>query len=322
MTAPLWAWPALSLFLLAMLAVDLWAFHRPDRAVSSKQAALKSAFWVSLGLAFTGLVWALLGGRAAGEYLTGFLIEYSLSVDNLLVFAIILAAFAVPDVLQHRVLLFGIFGALVLRALFILAGTALISQFHWTIYVLGAFLIVTGLRMTRTGHAEIDPERSRALRLARRLLPITSGFRAQHLFVREQGRVFGTPLLAAVVAVMATDVVFAMDSVPAIFSITLDPFIVFSANAFALLGLRTLYFLLAGLVLRFTYLQLAVAALLVLVGIKMLLRDLIDVPIWLSLAVIGATLLIAIMASIGADRKGRHSSSMRPVGVRGRRPVG
>lgn len=316
MTVPLWAWPSLATFVLAMLAFDLLLFRRRPREISLREAAIWSALWLALGLAFGLLVWRWLGPQAAGEYLAGYLVEYSLSMDNLFVFAVILSAFAVPVLAQHRVLLFGIVGALVFRLLFILAGSTLITRFHWAIYVFGAFLVVTGIRMGRPRQGEPNPERNPVLALIRRVLPISERSRFERFFVREDGRLKGTALLVVVAALATTDVIFAVDSVPAIFAITLNPFIVFSATAFALLGLRTLYVLLAGMLRRFVYLQAGLAVLLVLVGIKMLVSDLYQVPIWVSLAVIVSTLAVAILASLLQSRNvgpGRPDR-MQPVG--------
>ncbi len=281
MTAPLWGWGALAGFVLVALAVDLVLFRRTDRPISVKQAAIVSGAWLALGLGFAGVLWGRLGTEKAAQYLAGYLVEYSLSVDNLFVFAVIMTAFAVPLGAQHRVLMVGVVGALIVRAVFILAGTALIARFHWLLYLFGAFLVVTGIRMTRS-RAEPEPQRNPVVRLL-------------------AARV--TPLAAAVIAVAVTDVVFALDSVPVIFGLTLDPFIVFSANAFALLGLRTLYFLLAALLRRFTFLQAGIALLLVLAGTKMLLSDIVHVPIWLALIAIAGILLSAILASHVSARR-------------------
>jgi len=314
MTVPFWAWPSLSTFVLAMLAFDLFLFRRRPREISLREAAIWSAVWLGLGLAFGLVIWRWLGPQAAGEYLAGYLVEYSLSIDNLFVFAVILSAFAVPVLAQHRVLLFGIVGALVFRLLFILAGSTMITRLHWVIYVFGTFLVVTGIRMGRPRQGKPNPERNPVLQLIRRVLPISAHSRFERFFVREDGRLKGTALLVAVAALATTDVMFAVDSVPAIFAITLNPFIVFSATAFALLGLRTLYVLLAGMLRRFAYLQAGLAVLLVLVGIKMLVSDLYHVPIWVSLGVIVSTLAVAILASL------LQSRNAMPIDAR-RRPV-
>src|SRR3712207_5931875 len=233
-----------------------------------REAAAWSGVWVTLGLAFGGLVWAWKGGTAAGEYLAGYLIEKSLSVDNIFVFALIFAYFAVPAAYQHRVLFWGVLGAIFFRAIFIAAGAALLSTFHWIIYVFGAFLVLTGIKMARHQGDGVHPERNPALRLLRRFLPLTGEYHGQRFLVRLDGRLWATPLLAVLVVVETTDVIFAVDSIPAIFAITRDPFLVFTSNAFAILGLRSLYFALAGLMDKFHYLKVALAVLLGVVGGK------------------------------------------------------
>jgi tellurite resistance protein TerC len=268
----MWAWAAVVAFILGLLALDLLVFHRDAHAVTTGEAAAWSAVWITLGLAFAGLLWVTLGGVAAGEYLGGYLIEKSLSVDNIFVFALLFSYFRVPPAYQHRVLFWGVLGALLLRAVFIGAGAALIDNFHWTVYVFGAFLVVTGVKMARHGDAEVHPDRNPFLRLVRRVIPMTPDYRGQGFFVRRAGRRLATPLLAVLVVVETTDVLFAVDSIPAIFAVTTDPFLVFTSNAFAILGLRSLYFLLAGMVERFVHLKLGLAAVLVFVGAKMLAR--------------------------------------------------
>ncbi len=297
-----WVWGAFVAFVIGLLALDLLVFHRQAHVVSFREAAAWSVVWVALGLSFAGLVWAWQGTTAAGEYLAGYLIEKSLSVDNIFVFALIFAYFGVPAAYQHRVLFWGIFGAIVFRALFIALGAALLGAFHWVIYLFGAFLVLTGLKMARQDDEAVHPERNPALRLLGRLLPITPAYHGARLVVRRDGRLWATPLLAVLVVVETTDVIFAIDSIPAIFAVTRDPFLVFTSNAFAILGLRALYFLLAGAMSRFTYLKLGLAALLVFVGGKMLLSDFVDVPVWASLLVIAAILTTAVLASLYAGR--------------------
>jgi tellurite resistance protein TerC len=303
-----WVWVAFGAFIVGLLALDLFVFHRKPHALSLREAATWSVVWVSLGLAFTGVIWVWQGGTAAGEYLAGYLIEESLSVDNLFVFALIFAYFGVPAAYQHRVLFWGIFGAIVFRALFIAAGVALLDAFHWIIYLFGAFLVLTGVKMARHRDDAVHPERNLALRLLGRVLPITPAYHGAHLLVRLDGRLWATPLLAVLVVVETTDIVFAVDSIPAVFAVTREPFLVFSSNAFAILGLRALYFLLAGMLGRFKYLKVGLGALLVFVGGKMLLSDIYHVPIWASLLVIATILTTAVLASLWADR-GRASPS-------------
>lgn len=298
-----WEWPGLLAFIAALLAVDLFVFHRTNRRTSFKEAAVWTAIWIGVGLSFAIVVWARLGSVAAGQYLAGYLVEYSLSVDNLFVWALLISYFAVPAAHQHRVLLFGVLGAIAFRVIFILVGTALISHLHWVSYVFAAFILLTGLRMARHVEGEIHPDRNPVLRLIRAVLPVTSEYRSEKLLVREQGRLAVTPLLVALVMVATMDVVFAVDSIPAIFAITLDPFVVFSSNAFAVLGLRALYFLLSETMRRFAYLKLGLATLLAFVGTKMLLKDIYEVPIAASLLVIILIIAAAILASVWVERR-------------------
>jgi tellurite resistance protein TerC len=286
------------------LALDLFVFHRRAHAVSMREAAIGTAVWVTLGLAFGGLVWAWQGPTAAGEYLAGYLIEKSLSVDNVFVFALLFSYFGVPAAYQHRVLFWGVVGAIVLRAIFIAAGAALLESVGWVIYIFGGLLVLTGLKMAFRRHDQVHPEHNPLLRLVRRVVPIMSEYRGQRFFVREGGRLLATPLFAVLIAVETTDVVFAVDSIPAIFAITRDPFLVLTSNVFAILGLRALYFLLAGLIHRFVYLKYGLAAILVFVGAKMLLTDVYHLPIWLSLGVIAALVTASVIASLRATGAG------------------
>jgi tellurite resistance protein TerC len=297
-TVHLWIWGAFLAFILAMLAVDLLVFHRRPHEVSTREALAWSAVWVTLGIAFAGVVWAWQGGEAAGQYLAGYLIEKSLSVDNVFVFALLLSYFAVPAKHQHRVLFWGVLGALVLRAVFIAGGAALLDAFHWMIYVFGGFLVITGIRMAVQRENAARPERNRTFRLMRRAVPMTDGYRGGRFFVREAGRLLATPLLAVLVVVDVTDVVFAVDSIPAIFAVTRDTFLVFTSNAFAILGLRALYFVLADAMERFSYLKLGLSIILAFVGVKMAVSDLVHVPIPLSLGAIAGVLGAAIAASL------------------------
>jgi tellurite resistance protein TerC len=287
-----------------LLALDLCVFHRQAHVVSMREAAAWTGVWVVLGLAFGGVVWAWQGPTAAGEYLAGYLIEKSLSVDNVFVFALLFSYFAVPAAYQHRVLFWGVIGAIVLRAAFIAAGAALLESFHWVIYVFGGLLVLTGLKMALKRQGEMHPERNPVLRLARRVVPVLSEYRGQKFFVRERGRLVGTPLLAVLLAVETSDVIFAVDSIPAIFAVTREPFLVLTSNVFAILGLRALYFLLAGMMHRFVYLKYGLAAILVFVGAKMLLTDFYELPIWASLAAIAAVVAISVIASLRATRTG------------------
>ena len=300
MDVPIWAWAAVIGAILAMLLLDLLVFHRDAHEVTTREAAVSSAIWVSIGLAFGVVICIDYGATAGGEYYAGYLIEKSLSIDNIFVFAMLLGYFAVPAALQHRVLFWGVLGALVFRAIFIAAGAALLESFHWTIYVFGVFLVLTGIRMARHDETEVHPERNPMLKLLRRVTPITTEYHGQRFFVKDGAKRLATPLLAVLIAIETTDVLFAVDSIPAIFAITEEPFLVFTSNAFAILGLRALYFLLAGMISRFTYLKVGLAAVLVFVGAKMLLTDVFHLPVYASLLVIASVLTVSIVASLRA----------------------
>jgi tellurite resistance protein TerC len=290
-------WGAFVAFILAMLAIDLFVFHRDAHEVSFREAAIWSAVWVAMGLGFAGFLWVWQGPDVTGEYLAGYLIEKSLSIDNIFVFALIFGYFAVPSRYQHRVLFWGVVGALVFRAVFIAAGAALLENFHWTIYVFGAFLVITGIRMARSSEVHVDPANNPVLRVFRRVVPVTDDYDGQRMLTRRAGRWMATPLLAVLVIVETTDVVFAVDSIPAIFAVTDETFLVFTSNAFAILGLRALYFLLAGMIGRFRYLRFGLAAVLAFVGAKMLLADVWKTPIWVSLGIIVVTIGMSVLIS-------------------------
>jgi tellurite resistance protein TerC len=293
-----WAWAAVIAFIVGMLLIDLLVFHKNAHTVSTKEAASWSIVWVAISLAFGGVIWLTMGGTEAGEYIGGYLIEKSLSVDNIFVFALIFGFFAVPAELQHRVLFWGVFGALVFRAIFIAVGSALLTNFHWTIYVFGAFLVFTGFRMAFHKDTEIHPEHNPVLKLLRRAMPMTNDYQGQHFVVKQAAKWVATPLLAVLVVVETTDIIFAVDSIPAIFAVTDNAFLVFTSNAFAILGLRALYFLLAGMIGRFTYLKVGLAAVLVFVGAKMLLTDVWHIPIYASLLAIVVMLGTSVLVSL------------------------
>ncbi len=295
-----WMWGAFVGFILAMLALDLLVLNREAHEVSMREAGIWSGVWIGLALAFGALIWAEWGPAAGGQYLAGYLIEKSLSVDNIFVFALIFGYFAVPARYQHRVLFWGVLGALVFRAIFIAAGATLLEQFHWMIYVFGAFLVFTAVRMASAHTQHTDPGKNPVLRLMRRTVPMTETYAGPRFTVREGGRRLATPLLAVLVVVETTDIVFAVDSIPAIFAVTDDTFLVFTSNAFAILGLRALYFLLAGLIDRFRYLKTGLAVVLGFVGAKMLLTDVVHIPIWISLVAIACILGVAVAASLRA----------------------
>jgi tellurite resistance protein TerC len=302
MDVPFWAWAAVLAVIVTMLAVDLFA-HRTAHVVSVREAALWSALWVGLGLGFGAVVWWAYGAQAGGEYYAGYLIEKSLAVDNVFVFALIFTYFAVPREYQHRVLFYGVLGALVFRAIFIAGGAVLIENFAWILYVFGAFLVYTGWKMFRHRDDQLDPSRNPVLRWVRKRVPSTEEYHGQKFWVRSAGRWVATPLFFVLVMVETTDIIFAVDSIPAIFAVTQEPFLVFTSNAFAILGLRAMYFLLADLMHRFVFLKAGLAVILVFVGIKMLLLDVWKVPIWLSLTVIAASIAVAVVASLRATRE-------------------
>jgi tellurite resistance protein TerC len=349
---------AFNVGVLAILALDLGVFNRKAHAPSVKEAAAWSSVWISLSLGFAGVVYWQMGGQAALEFLTGYVIEYSLSIDNIFVILLIFSYFRIPDKYQHRVLFWGILGALLMRGAMIAAGAFLIARFHWIIYVFGAFLVFTGIRMATHDDSDIEPEANPILRLVRRLVPVTHDYRGQHFFVREapapgmpatlmathddsdiepeanpilrlvrrlvpvthdyRGQHFfvreapapgmpatlmATPLFIVLVLVETTDLIFAVDSIPAIFAVTRDPFLVYTSNVCAILGLRSLYFLLAGFIHKFHYLKLGLAVVLTFVGVKMLLGSVYHIPIQISLLVIAGVLASAVIASMVFPKK-------------------
>jgi tellurite resistance protein TerC len=302
---PAWAWLVLVAFIVTLLLVDLLVVHRDPHAISFKEAAVESAIWVAIGLGFVFVMLWWQGGQAGGEYLAGYLIEKSLSVDNVFVWAVLLSYFAVPDKYQFRVLFWGVFGALILRAIFIFAGVALLERFVWILYVFGAFLLITAVRIARGHGSEVHPEHNPLLRLVRRVVPTTRDYDGQKLFTKKNGRRMATPLFIVLVLVEATDVVFAVDSVPAILAVSREPFIVWASNAFAIVGLRALYFLLAGVKNRFRYLNVGLGVILGFVGVKMILAEVYHIPIWISLLAIAAVLSVTIWASMRAERRER-----------------
>ena len=296
-----WLWVFFNGFVLAMLAVDLFVFHREAHEVRSREAAAWSAVWVALALLFGAGVYRFMGRDAGLEYFAGYMVEKALSVDNIFVFVLIFSYFRVPARYQHRVLFWGILGALLMRGAMIGAGAWLILHFHWIIYIFGAFLVYTGIRMATQVEHDLHPESNPAIRLVRRFMPVTADYHGQKFFARElvKGRmqVVATPLFVVLVLVETTDLIFAVDSIPAIFAITQNTFIVYSSNVFAILGLRALYFLLADVIHRFQYLKLGLSAVLVFVGLKMLASDLYHVPVGISLLVIVALLGTSVLVS-------------------------
>jgi len=294
----IWFWVGFIAFVLAMLALDLGVFNRRPHVVSPKEASIWTAVWVGLALLFAGGLLFFDGHHSALTFLTGYLIEESLSIDNIFVIVLIFQYFAVPAQYQHRVLFWGILGALVMRGLFIFLGTALLARFEWIIYIFGALLIVTGVRMAVKQDEEFDAEQNPIVKAARRVLPLTQDYRGKHFFVLENGRRYATPLLLVLLLVEATDLIFAVDSIPAIFGITRDPFLVFTSNIFAVLGLRSLYFLLASVVTKFWMLKYGLAVILTFVGTKMIIESWIHIPILLSLGVVLGLLAASIAGSL------------------------
>jgi tellurite resistance protein TerC len=296
-------WAAFVAFVLLLLAVDLGVFHREAHAVTLKEAGVWSAVWVSLALAFNGLVLHWFGPERGLEFLTGYLIEKALAVDNIFVFYAIFAYFAVPSIYQHRVLFWGVLGALVMRALFIFAGATLLARFHWVMYAFGAILVVTAVRLLTLPDDGIHPEKNPAYKLLRRFIPAVSEYHGARFTIVQAGKRYATPLLIVLILLEWTDLVFAIDSIPAIFAITSDPFIVFTSNIFAILGLRSMFFLLQGVIGKFHLLKPALAAVLLFVGAKMLLTDFVKLPIAVSLGVVAALIATGVVASLAIPRK-------------------
>ena len=306
----LWGWIWFNIAVLAILALDLGVLHRRSEKVSLKEAAIWSGVWVALSLCFALAIYRNMGKESGLEFLTGYLIEYALSVDNIFVFVLIFSYFSVPEKYQHRVLFWGIIGALVLRGVMIVAGSAPVTRFAWTLYIFGAFLVFTGIRMAlQKDDAAYNAERDPVLRLARKLIPVTPDYRGDKFFVKEPDktgrmRFAATPLFIVLIIVDTTDIIFATDSIPAIFAVTRDPFIVYTSNICAVLGLRALYFLLASVVDKFVYLKLGLSLVLVFISAKMLLEHFLHIPIVAALGVVGLVLGSAIFASVKWPRTG------------------
>ena len=291
-------WSVFSVFVVGMLILDLGVFSRKPHEVHVKEALTWSAVWVALSMVFNGWIYYQFGQQKALEFLTGYVIEKALSVDNIFVFVILFASFAVPKIYQHRVLFWGVIGAIVMRAVFIGLGAALISRFHWIMYLFGAILIITGIKLLKEGDADPHPERNPIYKFAKKIIPAVPDYHGKAFLIRQNGRRFATPLLLVLIAIEATDVVFAVDSIPAIFAITTDPFIVYTSNIFAILGLRAMYFLLAGVIDKFHYLKMGLAAVLLFVGTKMVIVHWYKVPIALSLGAIAGILALSVIASL------------------------
>ena len=299
-------WILFNLFALGMLVLDLRVFHRPGRVVGFRRALGLSLMYVVLAAAFAGILYLWQGQQSALEFVTGYLLELSLSVDNLFIFLLIFNYFAVPEGQQHRVLFWGVLGAMIMRGVFIGAGVGLIGRFHWLFYIFGALLIYSGIRMVVTGSHKIDPAANPLVRAMRRFIPVTDGYEGGKFFVRraeENARLYATPLLVVLLVIETTDVLFAVDSIPAILAITLNAFVVYTSNVFAILGLRSMYFAVSGLMKLFRFLQYGLAAVLVLVGLKMIAANYFKVPIVVTLSVVAGVLTISIVASLAYPAK-------------------
>jgi len=296
-------WVSFNVFVLAMLVLDLGVFHRKAHVVSVREALVWTAVWITLAMIFNLLIYYYFGKDKALEFFTGYLIEKSLSVDNIFVIIIIFAYFQVPQAYQHKVLFWGILGALVMRIIFILVGVELIHRFHWLIYIFGAFLVITGIRMLTSGEIKIDPDKNPLIRFFRKFFPVTDNFEGDQFFVVKNGKRWITPLFLVVVIIETTDLIFAVDSIPAILAISEDAFIVYTSNVFAILGLRSLYFALAGIEKQFHYLKYALSAILIFVGVKMCIADWVKVPVEISLIIIAFVLMISVLMSFILPKK-------------------
>lgn len=293
----LW-WIFFGVFILAMLALDLGVFNRRTHVIKLKESLLWTGFWVTLALLFCVGIYFFYGHQKAMEFFAGYLIEYSLSIDNLFVFLLLFRYFSVPHEYEHKALFWGIFLALITRGIFIFAGVALINTFHWIIYIFGVFLIFTGIKMAISKESEVHPDKNVAIRLLRFFIPITNKYAGAKFFIVEQGRRFATPMLAVLLALETTDILFAIDSIPAVLAITTDPFIVYTSNVFAILGLRSLFFAIAGLMKLFHHLHYGLAAILSFVGVKMLIADFFKIPTGISLGVIAVILALSVFFSL------------------------
>lgn len=299
-----WLWGVFNVFVIAMLVLDLRVFHRHAHEVKIREALLWSAFWIVLSLIFNVGIYMFEGSVVALEFFTGYIIEKSLSVDNLFVFLMIFSYFKVPAKYQHKVLFWGIVGALVMRGALIFVGVTLINQFHWVLYIFGAFLVFTGVKMALQDETvEVHPERNLIVRIFKRILPVTPGYHEGKFFIKVDGKLYATLLFIVILVVETTDLVFALDSIPAIFAITRDPFIVYTSNVFAILGLRALYFALAGLLDLFHYLKFGLSIVLAFIGVKMLIEGFYEMPIAIALGVVAGVLTISILASILRPKK-------------------
>ena len=303
MPTDLLLWIGFSVFLIIMLALDLGVFHKESHVVEFREAMIWSGIWVGLAVLFNIGVFFYFGEVKGLEFMTGYLVEKSLSVDNVFVIALIFTYFSVPRQYQHRVLFWGVIGALIMRAILIAVGATLIREFAWIIYIFGAFLVFTGIKMYFQKNEGIDPDKNPVVRFFKKFIPVTDEYNKEKFFLIKNGKRFATPLFIVLLMVETTDLIFAVDSIPAIFAITQDPFIVFTSNAFAILGLRSLYFALAGVIYKFYYLKAGLSVILVFVGIKMMLIDIFKIPIGISLGFVSLLILISVIASVLKNRK-------------------
>ncbi len=295
-------WGLFNVFIVAMLIVDLMVFHQKEHEETIKEALIWTGVWIALACVFGVGVYYFMGSSTALDYFTGYLIEKSLSVDNIFVFLLVFSYFNVPAKYQHKVLFWGIFGALVMRLFFIFTGVALLERFEWIIYVFGAFLVITGIRLALEKDKEVHPERNPILKLSRRFIPMTRSYHGSKFFIRKMGRWIATPMFVVLIVIESTDLIFAVDSIPAILAITRDEFIIYSSNAFAILGLRALYFALSGIMRLFYYLHYGLSLILVFVGVKMLIADIYHIPTPWALAFVAGTLTVSVIISIMLPR--------------------
>jgi tellurite resistance protein TerC len=307
-----WIWIGFFVFIIAMLALDLGVLHRRSHVIKTREAIAMSVLWIGLALAFNVGIWIFMGSEKALEFTAAYTMEKALSIDNLFVFVLVFSYFCVPDRWQYKVLFWGVIGALVFRGLFIVAGIALVEQFSWMLYIFGIFLIITSLKMILQGHKEVCPDDNLMIRIFRRIVPVTKEFHGDKFFVRVSGVLMVTPLFLTMLFVEFTDVVFAIDSIPAVLAISTDPFVVYTSNAFAILGLRSLYFALASALPAFRYLKYGLAAILTFVGVKMLITDLYHITVVISLLTILGILTVSILASI-IFNKGAKRRSIKEV---------
>ena len=304
MNSNMWFWTGFILFIFFMLALDLGVFHKKKHKVPVREAVIWTAVWISLAMIFMGIIYFDMGRTEALEFLTGYVIEYSLSVDNIFVFILIFTYFGVDEKYQHEILFWGILGALIMRGIFIFTGVALINKFHWIIYIFGGFLIITGIRMLFQKDTQVDPERNPVVRAFRKILPVTGTMHGGRFFVKENNKLLATPLFLVLLVIETSDLIFAVDSIPAILAITQNSFIVFTSNIFAILGLRSLYFAVSGIMEYFRYLKIGLAFVLTFVGIKMVISGFgLKIPILYSLLTIISILVISVLASVIIKKK-------------------